>query len=532
MKQIIKNYSFDKTARTVTLSDFSGLSLDRLLLITNVSRGAVVYQFNDPALGGSVAGNTVTLSTDTSAMSNGDKLQIIYDCASGDPVYDASAQTAVQGNAASGSTDAGNPLKVGGVYHTAPPTFTNGQRGDLQIDSQGRLLVNTAPLVASSDSVSVQGSSVEFSGLSASSATDLLPSTDVLIYKSLSLHVTGTVTATLAVQGSNDNTNWVTTSIVDATNNVNATLLSSNLSGAVNKMFYGLISFRYLRVRLTSYTSGTANATVELYTSILPPHSVGVIASQNGTWTVTANVGTTNGLALDATLTGGTAKSVVRGGAKGASTAADVTSTAAGANHQLLDVALYDALGNQITSLGGSSTGVAVPSSAFFMGVQAATGNLTGIKAFDAGDGLSGATIIGGGQYAWDGAAATRLRTPSIFKTASATAAGNTAVWTPAAGKRFRLMRYRIEVTGNAAQATAGTVTIQFQDNTTNMAAAHSVFVPQTAGTVMGADWNSGWIDLGNGIISTAANNVLNINLSSTLTPSGIVRVIACGTEE
>lgn len=63
--------------------------------------------------------------------------------------------------------------------------------------------------------------------------------------------------------------------------------------------------------------------------------------TQSGAWTVTANVGTTGGLALDATLTGGTAKAIVRGGAKGATAAADVTSTAEGADHQALDVQVY-----------------------------------------------------------------------------------------------------------------------------------------------------------------------------------------------
>ncbi len=73
--------------------------------------------------------------------------------------------------------------------------------------------------------------------------------------------------------------------------------------------------------------------------------------------TLTANLGTLNGVALDATLTGGTQKSIMRGGAKGSTTAADVTSTASGANHQLIDVAIYDASGNQITSFGGGSGG-------------------------------------------------------------------------------------------------------------------------------------------------------------------------------
>ena len=66
--------------------------------------------------------------------------------------------------------------------------------------------------------------------------------------------------------------------------------------------------------------------------------------------TVTANIGTSGSLALDATLTGGTSKAIARGGAKGTTTAADVTSTSAGTNHNALDVALYDASGNLLGS--------------------------------------------------------------------------------------------------------------------------------------------------------------------------------------
>lgn len=62
--------------------------------------------------------------------------------------------------------------------------------------------------------------------------------------------------------------------------------------------------------------------------------------------TVTANIGTTNGLALDATLTGGTQKAIARTAAKGITSAADLTSTASGANHQALDIIIYDASGN------------------------------------------------------------------------------------------------------------------------------------------------------------------------------------------
>jgi len=67
----------------------------------------------------------------------------------------------------------------------------------------------------------------------------------------------------------------------------------------------------------------------------------GSAVTQPVSGTVTANIGTVGSLALDATLTGGTQKAITRGGAKGATTAADVTSTAEGADHQAADVQIY-----------------------------------------------------------------------------------------------------------------------------------------------------------------------------------------------
>lgn len=48
-----------------------------------------------------------------------------------------------QGAVANNAADAGNPVKVGGVYNTTPPTLDNADRGDLQVDVNGNLL--TAP---------------------------------------------------------------------------------------------------------------------------------------------------------------------------------------------------------------------------------------------------------------------------------------------------------------------------------------------------------------------------------------------------
>lgn len=64
---------------------------------------------------------------------------VIVDPTTGAP--SASGGSAVQGNVASGATDSGNPVKVGGVYKATPPTLTDGQRGDLEVDTRENLKV-------------------------------------------------------------------------------------------------------------------------------------------------------------------------------------------------------------------------------------------------------------------------------------------------------------------------------------------------------------------------------------------------------
>jgi len=71
--------------------------------------------------------------------------------------------------------------------------------------------------------------------------------------------------------------------------------------------------------------------------------------------TVTANIGTTGGLALAATQTDGTQKAIVRGGAKGTTTAADVTSTAQSADRQGLDVQIRTSTGVAVDTFGGGT---------------------------------------------------------------------------------------------------------------------------------------------------------------------------------
>lgn len=135
-------------------------------------------------------------------------------------------------------------------------------------------------------------------------------------------------------------------------------------------------------------------------------------------------------------------------------------------------------------------------------------------------------------QFLYNGTSFDRTRTPNTFKTVTATATGDTAVWTPTSGKKVRLMRYQIQISGNAAQAVAGDFDIVLRDATTAIGVGLTVYVPGAgAGAKPSDGLASGWVDLGNGFLSAAANNVLNVNLSAALT-AGKVRVVACGTEE
>ena len=110
---------------------------------------------------------------------------------------------------------------------------------------------------------------------------------------------------------------------------------------------------------------------------------------------------------------------------------------------------------------------------------------------------------LGVDPYLFNGTTWDRSRTPNKFFTAqvNASTTGNSAVWTPTSGKKFRLMRFQITAQGLAATAT-GVVTVTFQDATTQInTGAYDVDVPAVANVVSGTDNISGaWIDLGNGI--------------------------------
>jgi hypothetical protein len=79
MKTRIANYTFDASAQTVTFTDYTAISLEGVLLVSNATDGLILYNFADPAKGGSAATNVLTLEYDTTAMDDTDDLIVYYD---------------------------------------------------------------------------------------------------------------------------------------------------------------------------------------------------------------------------------------------------------------------------------------------------------------------------------------------------------------------------------------------------------------------------------------------------------------------
>lgn len=80
MKKIVGinvgDYSFNAVSKQVTFIGISGLTLDQIIIITNVTDNILIYNFMDPVKGGSLVGSVLTLDYDTSGMGNSDNLQI------------------------------------------------------------------------------------------------------------------------------------------------------------------------------------------------------------------------------------------------------------------------------------------------------------------------------------------------------------------------------------------------------------------------------------------------------------------------
>jgi len=119
---------------------------------------------------------------------------------------------------------------------------------------------------------------------------DVIGSLDVSEYRSLSVQLKGTFSATVSFQGSNDNSNFFNVVSQDTTSLTTPYVLTGSAPG----LFKIPVVYKYLRARVTAYTSGTVSAAAFGYKDSTTLAAVGQI----GTVTLAAEtskvIGTVN----------------------------------------------------------------------------------------------------------------------------------------------------------------------------------------------------------------------------------------------
>jgi len=155
-----------------------------------------------------------------------------------------------------------------------------------------------------------------------------------------------------------------------------------------------------------------------------------------------------------------------------------------------------------------------------------------GVSSFSDADALATASLynVGARDYVFNGTTWERYRGGGLLaKSVDATAAGSSAVWTPASGKKFRLLAFEVNIGDDATIGVAGVETIRLLDSATRIWGVQT----QLGTTALTTDVTEQHIVTlpPNGYLSAAANNVLNVSLGTVLA-TGVVSVNAWGLEE
>lgn len=103
---------------------------------------------------------------------------------------------------------------------------------------------------------------VTYSGSASALNADLIPSTKISGYQTASIQITGTFVGTITFQGSNNNTDFENVYVqpIGIPNNGQPTVSTTSTG-----IYHLPLNFEFIRIRMTSYTSGTATATVLTY---------------------------------------------------------------------------------------------------------------------------------------------------------------------------------------------------------------------------------------------------------------------------
>lgn len=327
---------------------------------------------------------------------------------------------------------------------------------------------------------------------------------DVSGYSTLFTQVTISNTATVSFEGSLDGTNY---SLI-ATNSQNGTGTSQTTTNAAGTSIwrFNVAGLKFVRFRISAYTSGTIDVTGYASTALFSPLYLTSTFGNNDTNSVSSalqGVGAYN-LIFDGTNWSRQRSATAAG--DGNSSGGLPTTSLMGFNGSTWD--------RVRTANDGATVGVLAAGSM----VYDTTGSVFNkqLSALSAGDGNSGNKIATQALMAFNGATFDRQRVGKVYKHIEyLNLADNTGttVWTPATGKKFRLMGVSV------SSSAAGRLALRDNSSGTDYIAR---FLYNAADTKT--------FDFGNGYVSLAANNVLEIRNNSGTAVS--IWVTAWGTEE
>lgn len=200
----------------------------------------------------------------------------------GTTFYKATTPTDTQivgGNVANAAVDAGNPIKIGAVYRDADPSYADGQRVELRANRIGELLVGSNDIRSAVQAVTTADVGSSFTpGANSQVILSGTPTAGSFAVatgfgnSSFAVQVDGTFVGTLQFERSLDN--GVTYTAINVFS-AGTRFISQTITSLPGRFHGNSSSSTHIRVRATSWTSGTANI------SILLGHGTGTITISN-----------------------------------------------------------------------------------------------------------------------------------------------------------------------------------------------------------------------------------------------------------
>lgn len=270
MKSKVTNYVFNPAAATIRLVDLQYVVLDRLLMVTNATRGVTMYVFADasPGVASVVDRQTFKLTPLAPGMAATDQLVIYYEFDEEDPVQErpvevklADLEGEIPVDVRLDGVDAvaespGVKLVTLSDFANQTVDIVNGalsvrkaSSGDLVVGGDVDGTVGAKRTVGSYVMLNVQNAS-------AVGAVTISPIIDCAGYRSVSVYQT--TTTQVNFQGSNDRVNWIVSTLQRTDQGTLSVPAVASATGG--SLYAGTVRTRYVRFTITANTQKLAVA--------------------------------------------------------------------------------------------------------------------------------------------------------------------------------------------------------------------------------------------------------------------------------